>query len=94
MVNHNRNHEHGNDAIELVRSLAGMLVGGLTGAVVMLLMVPQSGKKTRAEIHGQSHKLRTQTAETVDDAVAHACGEARQIAHDVGDLVEELKRGG
>ena len=74
--------------------LVGLLIGGLMGAVLMLLVAPQSGKKTRAKIHRQSHKLRTQTAETVDNAVASARDTARQVTHDVSDKVEELKRGG
>jgi len=30
--------------------LAGLLIGGLAGAGVMLLLTPQSGKKTRVKI--------------------------------------------
>jgi gas vesicle protein len=92
MVNHN--YEHENDAREPGGSWVGLLIGGLTGAVVMLLVAPQSGKKTRAKIHRQSYKLRKQTTETVNDAVASARDTARQVTHDVSDKVEELKRGG
>jgi gas vesicle protein len=86
------NHEHENDAHEPGGSwaglligglLIGLLIGGLTGAVVMLLVAPQSGKRTRAKIYRQSAEWREQAADTVDDAVASARDKARQITHDV-----------
>ena len=87
----NHNHDLENDAhetgVSLVGLLAGMLIslliGGLTGALVMLLVAPQSGKRTRAKLHRQSAEWREQAAETVDDAVAQARDKARQITHDV-----------
>ena len=96
MVNHNHNHD--NDASETegfwAGLLAGLLIGGLAGAVAMLLLAPESGKKTRAKLQRQSHKLREQTAETVDDAVAQARGTARQITHDVRKQAEKLEQRG
>ena len=85
------NYEHENEAHEprgpwaglLAASLIGLLIGGLAGAVTMLLLAPQSGKSTRAKLQRQSHELREQTAETVEDAVAQARTKARQITHDV-----------
>ena len=96
MVNHNHNHD--TDASESggfwAGLLAGLLIGGLAGAVAMLLLAPQSGKKTRAKLQKQSHELREQTAETVEDAVAQARGTARQITHDVRKQAEELEHRG
>ena len=96
MVNHN--HEHDTGASESVGFwaglLAGLLIGGLAGAVAMLLLAPQSGKKTRAKFQRQSHKLRKKTAKTVDDAVAQARGKARQITHDVRKQAKELEHRG
>ncbi len=96
MVNHNHNHD--NDASETegfwAGLLAGLLIGGLAGAVAMLLLAPESGKKTRAKLQRQSHKLREQTAETVDDAVAQAHGTARQITHDVRKQAGKLEQRG
>ena len=88
----NHNHELENDARESGASwlglLAGMLIslliGGLTGALVMLLVAPQSGKRTRAKLHRQSAEWREQAADTMEDAVASARDKARQITHDVG----------
>ena len=87
----NHNHELENDARESGASwfglLAGMLIslliGGLTGALVMLLVAPQSGKRTRAKIHRQSAEWREQAADTMGDVVASARDKTHQITHDV-----------
>jgi gas vesicle protein len=50
--------------------LNGLLIGGLAGAVTMLLMAPQSGKKTRAQIRQRSTDLQDRTIDTFDDLVA------------------------
>ncbi len=94
MSNHeleNDTNEPGNFGIGL---LAGLLIGGLAGALTMLLLAPQSGKKTRAKLQRQSHELREQTAETVEDAVAQARGKARQITHDIRKQAEDLEQRG
>lgn len=49
--------------------LTGMLIGGLTGAVTMLLMAPQSGKETRRQIQQKGIELRDRTTEIVSDVV-------------------------
>ncbi len=60
----------------------------------MLLLAPQSGKKARAKLQRQSHKLRKQTAETVEDAVTQARSTARHITHDVRKQAKELEQRG
>jgi gas vesicle protein len=50
--------------------LVGMLIGGLTGAVTMLLMAPQSGKETRMQIQEKGIELRDRTTEIVEDVMA------------------------
>ena len=87
------NYEHANDPYEPRGSWAGLLIGGLTGAVVMLLVAPQSGKRTRAKLYRQGAEWREQAADTMGDAVASARDKARQVTHDVSDKAEELKRG-
>jgi len=93
MVNHN--YEHENNAHEPRGSwaglligglLIGLLIGGLTGAVVMLLVAPQSGKRTRAKIHRQGVEWRERAADTMGDAVASARDKAHQITHDVSKV--------
>jgi gas vesicle protein len=74
--------------------LAGLLVGGLAGATAMLLLAPQSGKKTRAQIQQNGIELRDQTVKTVEGAVAQARGKARQITDDVREQAGELQQRG
>jgi gas vesicle protein len=59
--------------------LIGLLIGGLTGAVTMLLVAPQSGKRTRAKLYRQGAEWREQAADSMGDAVASAHDKACQI---------------
>ena len=90
----NHNQENGNNAKNVWGFLAGLLVGGLAGAGAMLLLAPQSGKKTRAQIQQKSIELRDQTVKTVEGAVAQARGKARQITDDVREQAGELQQRG
>jgi gas vesicle protein len=83
-----------NTALNAIRFLAGVLVGSLAGASVMLFMAPQSGKKTRALIHEKSIELRDQTAEAVENAVGQARTKAHQITTEVHEKAEELQHRG
>ncbi len=80
---------NGNNAIPF---LAGMLAGGLAGAVVMLLLAPQSGKETRAQIQHKSIELRDQATETVEGAVAQVRQTAQQFTGDVREKAEGLQQ--
>jgi len=79
----NHNDEHRNNVNYLRNLLRALLIGGLAGAGTMLLLAPQSGKKTRAQIQQKSIELRDQAAETMEDAVAQGGVKARQIRADV-----------
>jgi len=72
----------------------GMLVGGVAGTVATLLFVPQSGKKTRAEIRQKSVELRQQTTDAVEGALAQTRNKARQIKVDVQDQAEAMQQRG
>ena len=50
--------------------LVGMLVGGLAGAVTMLLLAPQTGEETRKRIQQKGIELRDRTTEMVEDTLA------------------------
>jgi gas vesicle protein len=92
MENQNQEQQHnGNQAISF---LAGMLLGGLAGAAAMLLMAPQSGKKTRDQIQHKSIELRDQATETVGNAMAQVGQTAQQITGDVREKAEELQQRG
>jgi gas vesicle protein len=100
MVNHNYELENvayepeGSWAGPLAGALVGLLIGGLAGAMAMLLLAPQSGRKTRARVYQLSHELREQTAETVEGAVAQVRVKAGQITHDVREQAEGLGQHG
>ena len=70
--------------------LVGMLIGGLAGAVTMLLLAPQSGKDTRKLIQEKSIELRNQTTEMVEDTVAQVRTKADQIKKGVKNYGQEL----
>jgi gas vesicle protein len=96
MVNHRRNHK--NDAnpsgVKWSSLLAGLLIGGLIGAVALLLLAPRSGKKTRARLQRQGHELREQTADTMEDAMEMARDKTEQITHDVRKQAGKLEQRG
>ena len=56
----------------LIGLLAGSIFGGLAGAGIMLLLAPQSGKRTRTKLQQQSMILRNQATESIEDALADA----------------------
>ena len=74
-----------------MRLLAGLLIGGLAGAGTMLLLAPQSGKMTRAQIQQKGVELREQTAGALEDAVSQARLRARRLTASVRGDVEELQ---
>jgi len=60
---------------------AGFVIGGLVGAAVALILAPQSGEETRAQIRERSIELR--------DRAGELAVEARQRAE---ELSEEARR--
>ena len=97
-----REYEHENDAIEpggfwpglLAGLLGGLVIGGLSGALTMLFLAPQSGKKTRAKLQRQSRELREHAVEAMEEKMEQASDEARQITHDVRKQAEDLEQRG
>ncbi len=74
--------------------LAGVVIGGLTGAGAMLLLAPQSGRRTRAKIQQTTDDLREQATEAVEDAATQIRVKTRQISADISDQAEELQQRG
>ncbi len=83
-----------NDTHNVWGFLGGLLVGGLAGAVTMLLVAPQSGIRTRAKIQEKSIELREQTNDAVEDALAQTRHTARQIRASVHDQAEAIQQRG
>jgi len=71
--------------------LLGMLVGGLAGAVAMLLFAPHSGKQTRDLIEEKGIQLRDQTTKNINKAVKRVRSETSRITTKVREKAEELK---
>ncbi len=77
-----------------LKVLAGILVGGLTGAAVMLLLAPQSGKDTRKQIRDKGIELRDQATGFVDDTVSQVRSFTTTIADGGREKYEEIKQHG
>jgi len=86
--------EQGDNMNNTAGFLAGLLIGGMAGAGAMLLLAPQSGKRTRAKIQRQGRELRDQATDTIEDAVVQARIKARHISADVRGQAEDLQQRG
>jgi gas vesicle protein len=99
MVNHRQDYENDDHQAwgYLSGLLAALLIGSLAGAVAMLLLAPQSGKRTRARLRRQGRALRDQTAETmenVEDAMADARDKTQEMTHDARKQADKLEKRG
>jgi len=74
--------------------VAGLLLGGLIGSGAMLLLAPQSGKKTRKQIRRKSRDLRIQTSDTLEDGVDRVREKAQQVTTRIHDQSEDLQQRG
>jgi len=52
----------------LTAGMIGFLVGTITGIIVGLLVAPQSGSRTREQLHGMAEDACTRVDEWTDDA--------------------------
>jgi gas vesicle protein len=75
-----------------IRVLISFLVGGMAGAVTMMLFAPQSGKRTRAQIQNQTIQLRDRTTTNIKKAVAQVRAETGKLTNEVQEKAGELKK--
>jgi gas vesicle protein len=92
MINENQEYKYPTNNI--LNVLVGMLVGGLAGAVTMLLLAPQSGKDTRTQIRNKSVELRDRTNDIVEDTLAQVRSSVDKIALDGREKIKALKQHG
>jgi gas vesicle protein len=70
---------NGTELHNSVGLLTGLLIGGLAGFGTMLLLAPQSGKKTRAQIKQKRTELQVRATDTFDDLVTLSHYDNRKI---------------
>jgi gas vesicle protein len=73
---------------------AGILIGGLTGAVAAMLLAPRSGQETRDLIQNKGIELRDEATDTTESMVEQVRRKGRQISTDISEKVEVLKQRG
>jgi len=83
--------EHGNGTSTTRSVLIGLLIGGLTGAAAMLLLAPQSGQQTRAQIREKSTQLRDRTTAGVKQVLEQGRVEADGVTAAMREKAAELK---
>lgn len=88
MINENQEYEYRTNNIWGI--LAGMLAGGLAGAVTMLLLAPQSGKDTRIQIQKKGIELRDRTNEMLEDTMSQVRSTANKITMGVKNYGQEM----
>lgn len=94
MNNYTQKFERTGDGARAKPVLAGLVIGGLLGAGTMLLLAPQSGKKTREELRQGTIHLRDQATETVKEKVAQAKSKAQQVTTEAREKADELQKRG
>ena len=86
----NENHEYRYLANSVLGVLAGILIGGLAGAVTMLLLAPQSGRDTRKQIREKGIELRDRTSEMMEDTLTQVRRNTNKLAMGVKDYGKEM----
>jgi gas vesicle protein len=86
--------ERGYDISYARNVFIGVLIGGLAGAAAMLLLAPQSGKKTRAEIQLKSVQWLDRTTDFGKNALAQARHDTQEITAGVREKAGQLKQSG
>ena len=86
----NENQEYRYLANNVLGVLVGILIGGLAGAVTMLLLAPQSGRDTRRQIKEKSIELSDLTSEMIDDTIAQVRTNTTKLAMGVKDYSKEM----
>lgn len=71
--------------------LLGVLIGGLAGAVTMLLLAPQSGEDTRKVIQKKGIELRDRTTDMMGDAMSQVRHNAKRVTASGRKQLSDMK---
>ena len=74
--------------------LGGLLIGGVAGAGAMVLLAPQSGKKTRRQMRRKAKEVREQTTGTIEGGMAQARTKAHDMSTSIVEQTEALQQRG
>jgi gas vesicle protein len=74
--------------------LGGLIIGSVAGAVAMLLLAPQSGKKTRMLIQDKGIELRDRATGMVDEAFEQVRSNTSKMTTSGLQKADELKQQG
>jgi gas vesicle protein len=88
------NHERNASSNYAKSVLAGLVVGGLVGAGTILLLAPQPGEQTRAELKEGVSDLRHRTTEAVNDTISQVKSKAGQVKAEVQNKAQDLQHQG
>jgi gas vesicle protein len=80
---------NGTESHNSVGLLIGLIIGGLTGFGAMLILAPQSGKRTRFQIRQKSIELQGRATDTFDDLLTLSHFDNREILAGVRENIED-----
>jgi gas vesicle protein len=86
--------QHGSESKAAGGLIAGILIGGLVGAVTLLLVTPKSGKDTRKYIQVKAIELRDKTTASLETVSGQVSSKASQLKTGINSKATELTRQG
>ena len=72
----------------------GLLIGAAAGAGAMILLAPQSGKKTRLQMRRKAEEVREHTTTTIEEGMAEARTKASDLSTSILEQAEALQQRG